>query len=47
VLRNAAGYYLANNGQELRVIQDYLGHRNVQHTVLNAQPAAGRFKSLL
>ena len=46
MLRHSTGYYLANNGHGLRVIQDYLGHRNVQHTVLYTRLAPERFKSL-
>lgn len=46
MLRHATGYYLANTGQELRVIQDYLGHRNVQHTVLYTRLAPERFREL-
>lgn len=46
MLRHATGYYLANKGHGLRVIQDYLGHRNVQHTVLYTRLAPERFKSL-
>jgi type 1 fimbriae regulatory protein FimE len=33
-LRHACGYYLATNGQDTRAIQDYLGHRNIQHVRL-------------
>jgi site-specific recombinase XerD len=32
-LRHACGYYLANKGCDLRLIQDYLGHKYVQNTV--------------
>jgi type 1 fimbriae regulatory protein FimB len=32
-LRHSCGYYLANKGWKLRRIQDYLGHRNPQHTI--------------
>jgi type 1 fimbriae regulatory protein FimB/type 1 fimbriae regulatory protein FimE len=33
MLRHACGYYLANKGADTRAIQQYLGHRNIQHTV--------------
>jgi type 1 fimbriae regulatory protein FimB/type 1 fimbriae regulatory protein FimE len=33
MLRHAAGYMLANQGTDTRAIQNYLGHRNIQHTV--------------
>jgi type 1 fimbriae regulatory protein FimB len=46
MLRHACGYALADNGADTRVIQDYLGHRNIQHTVLYTASNAGRFKGL-
>jgi len=33
MLRHACGYKLANDGQDTRSIQQYLGHKNIQHTV--------------
>lgn len=33
MLRHACGFYLANKGIDTRAIQQYLGHRNMQHTV--------------
>ncbi len=32
MLRHACGYALAEEGVDTRLIQDYLGHRNIQHT---------------
>jgi type 1 fimbriae regulatory protein FimB len=32
-LRHACGFALANQGADTRLIQAYLGHRNIQHTV--------------
>ena len=32
-LRHACGYYLAAQGHDTRAIQDYLGHKNIHHTV--------------
>jgi site-specific recombinase XerD len=32
-LRHACGYYLANRGCDLRLIQEYLGHKQIQNTV--------------
>jgi type 1 fimbriae regulatory protein FimB len=46
MLRHACGYALADNGADTRVIQDYLGHRNIQHTVLYTAANSGRFKHL-
>ena len=43
MLRHACGYELANQGRDTRAIQDYLGHRNIQHTVLYTKLASNRF----
>lgn len=44
-LRHACGYYLASKGHDTRAIQDYLGHRNIQHTVRYTRMAPQRFES--
>lgn len=46
MLRHACGYYLANRGIDTRTIQDYLGHRNIQHTMRYTELAPGKFKGL-
>lgn len=46
MLRHSCGYYLASRGYDTRLIQDYLGHKNIQHTVKYTQLAPGRFKGL-
>jgi hypothetical protein len=33
MLRHSCGFYLANGGYDLGLIQDYLGHRDPKHTV--------------
>jgi len=33
MLRHACGYALADQGADTRLILDYLGHRNIQHTL--------------
>ena len=33
MLRHACGYKLANDGHDTRALQQYLGHKNIQHTV--------------
>ncbi|MGH7100491.1 MAG: tyrosine-type recombinase/integrase [Candidatus Acidiferrales bacterium] len=43
MLRHSTGFKLANDGQDTRAIQHYLGHRNIQHTALYTQLAADRF----
>ena len=44
MLRHAAGYKLANDGQDTRAIQHYLGHRNITHTVRYTDLSPERFK---
>jgi type 1 fimbriae regulatory protein FimB len=43
MLRHACGYALADNGIDTRLIQDYLGHRNIRHTVRYTASNAARF----
>lgn len=43
MLRHACGFKLANDGHDTRLLQDYLGHRQIQHTVRYTEMAAGRF----
>lgn len=43
MLRHACGYALAERGKDTRLIQDYLGHRNIRHTVLYTAANAERF----
>ena len=44
MFRHAAGYKLANDGQDTRAIQHYLGHRNITHTVRYTDLSPERFK---
>ena len=44
-LRHACGYYLASLGHDTRAIQDYLGHKNIHHTVRYTQMSPQRFES--
>jgi len=46
MLRHATGFDLANRGTDTRTLQDYLGHRNIQHTVRYTELAPHRFKDL-
>ncbi len=43
MLRHACGFNLAERGNDTRLIQDYLGHRNIRHTVLYTAANAARF----
>jgi type 1 fimbriae regulatory protein FimB len=46
MLRHSCGYALANKGRDTRLIQDWLGHRNIRHTQLYTRTAAVRFEGL-
>jgi site-specific recombinase XerD len=46
MLRHSTGYYLANQGYDTRLVQDYLGHKNIAHTVKYTRTAATRFEGL-
>ena len=43
-LRHACGFKLANDGQDTRALQHYLGHKNIQRTVRYAELSPERFK---
>jgi type 1 fimbriae regulatory protein FimB/type 1 fimbriae regulatory protein FimE len=44
MLRHACGYALANQGHDTRAIQDWLGHRAIQHTARYTELSQERFK---
>ena len=44
MLRHACGFKLANAGHDIRAIQQYLGHNNIQHTVRYTELVSDRFK---
>ena len=46
MLRYACGFALADQGADTRLIQDYLGHRNIQHTVRYTAANPARFEKL-
>jgi site-specific recombinase XerD len=45
MLRHATGYKLANDGQDTRALQHYLGHKNIMHTVRYTELSPERFKN--
>ena len=45
MLRHACGYKLANDGQDTRALQHYLGHKNITHTVRYTELSHDRFKT--
>ena len=44
MLRHAAGFKLANQGVDTRSLQQYLGHKNIQHTVRYTEVSSDRFR---
>jgi site-specific recombinase XerD len=44
MLRHACGFSLANKGVDTRTLQQYLGHRNIQHTVRYTELTPQRFQ---
>ncbi|MEL4013637.1 tyrosine-type DNA invertase [Dryocola clanedunensis] len=46
MLRHACGYAMAEKGIDTRLIQDYLGHRNIRHTVLYTASNMRRFQNI-
>lgn len=44
MLRHGCGYALAGHGHDTRAIQDWLGHRSIQHTVRYTELSPTRFK---
>lgn len=46
MLRHGCGFALADQGADTRLIQDYLGHRNIQHTVQYTAANPARFEKL-
>ncbi|TSA09870.1 MAG: transcriptional regulator [Deltaproteobacteria bacterium] len=46
MLRHACGFALADQGADTRLIQDYFGHRTIQHTVMYTAANPARFERL-
>jgi site-specific recombinase XerD len=44
MLRHACGFKLAHDGHDTRAIQEWLGHRNIQHTTRYTELTTKRFK---
>ncbi len=45
MLRHSTGYKLANEGQDTRAIQLYLGHKSITHTVRYTELSSARFNN--
>lgn len=46
MLRHGCGFALADQGLDTRLIQDYLGHKNIRHTVHYTAGNAARFSAI-
>jgi type 1 fimbriae regulatory protein FimB len=46
MLRHGCGFALADQGADTRLIQDYLGHRKIEHTVKYTASNPARFERL-
>jgi type 1 fimbriae regulatory protein FimB/type 1 fimbriae regulatory protein FimE len=46
MLRHSKGYQLANKGTDTRLIQGFMGHKNIQNTVRYTKLDAKRFRGL-
>jgi type 1 fimbriae regulatory protein FimB/type 1 fimbriae regulatory protein FimE len=44
MLRHSTGFKLANQGVDTRSLQQYLGHKNIQHTVRYTELSPERFR---
>jgi len=45
-VRHACGLALADQGADTRLIQDYVGHRDIRHTVIYGATNPARFERL-
>ena len=43
-LRRGTGFYLANRNEDTRAIQQYMGHKNIQHTGRYTELMPSRFE---
>ena len=45
-LRHACGHALAVKGRDMRLVQEYMGHTNVQNTARYMDGVSGRFRGI-
>ena len=45
-LRHACGVHLINSGADIRTVQQYMGHANIQNTVLYTTLSGKQFERL-
>ncbi len=46
MLRHACGFFLADQGTDTRLIQDYLGHRDIKNTVIYTETSQRRLAAV-
>lgn len=46
ILRHSCGFHLAAQGLDTRLIQDYLGHKKIENTVIYTKISPDRFKEI-
>jgi integrase len=46
MLRHACGFFLADEGTDTRLIQDYLGHRDIKSTVIYTETSQRRLSAV-
>ncbi|MCC3409531.1 MAG: tyrosine-type recombinase/integrase [Microcoleus sp. PH2017_10_PVI_O_A] len=46
MFRHSCGFYLASKGYDPRLIQEYLGHKSIQHSATYTALSPGRFEGL-
>jgi len=46
MLRHSCGYALADKGADARLVQDYLGHRDLRHMARYTRTAVKRFEGV-
>ncbi len=44
MLRHGCGFYLANKGYDIRLIKDYLGHKNIENIVIYTRLSGKQFE---
>jgi type 1 fimbriae regulatory protein FimB len=46
MLRHAAGFALAEAGTETRLIQDFVGHKDIKNTVIYTETSQSRLRAV-
>ncbi len=46
MLRHACGFFLAEEGTDTRLIQDYLGHKDIKNTVIYTETSQRRLAAV-